>query len=532
MRSKSAGVGNRGAALVLLGLVLCGAGCAGAGDGGAAEQSGDTPVLPPGASIQPAGGGASGAGSGATGIVTGGGPSQPGDVGAGAAGSVGSTGGTLPCDVDSVVKSRCQTCHGATPIGGAPMPLVTLADFGKDYTVKSTPQLLGQTMKVHEIVRIRVNKEQGTLPMPQGMPLSPADLGLLDTWLAGGAQAGTACAGGTGAGGTGAGGTGAAGSGGTNLMQGANNQCDIATNYEPLTARDGETCYEFLTHDLSSPTDTTKFQVPTGESYNQLYYAVPWPAGTVATRFGANFDNLPVLHHWLGFKSASGNPAGTVAKDVTGTTLGEAAELVGGWAVGGCNTEFPPDVGLKLPDSGAIMIQWHHFNNTGGTALDGSIVQWCTLPEGMRANIGGLTFLGTENFNGPIGMPPGMNQFAGACVNDSGGDISIFGFEPHMHLIGVRMTSVIHRAAGGTETVFDQAFQFDQQYNYLMNPPIVLKAGDVIESTCTFNNTNPANVAFGQSTQQEMCYQFALAYPYDALNNGVLSLIGATNTCW
>jgi hypothetical protein len=29
-----------------------------------------------------------------------------------------------------------------------------------------------------------------------------------------------------------------------------------------------------------------------------------------------------------------------------------------------------------------------------------------------------------------------------------------------------------------------------------------------------------------------MCYQFALSYPYGALNNGVLSLIGATNTCW
>ena len=58
------------------------------------------------------------------------------------------------------------------------------------------------------------------------------------------------------------------------------------------------------------------------------------------------------------------------------------------------------------------------------------------------------------------------------------------------------------------------------------------EAGDVIESTCTFNNTTTSSVAFGQSTEQEMCYQFALAYPYDALNNGVLSLIGATNTCW
>src|SRR4051812_2955028 len=29
--------------------------------------------------------------------------------------------GSMPCAVDSVVKSGCQTCHGATPAGGAPM---------------------------------------------------------------------------------------------------------------------------------------------------------------------------------------------------------------------------------------------------------------------------------------------------------------------------------------------------------------------------------------------------------------------------
>jgi hypothetical protein len=29
-----------------------------------------------------------------------------------------------------------------------------------------------------------------------------------------------------------------------------------------------------------------------------------------------------------------------------------------------------------------------------------------------------------------------------------------------------------------------------------------------------------------------MCYQFAYSYPVGALNNGVFSLTGATNTCW
>src|SRR5262245_31980179 len=37
--------------------------------------------------------------------------------------------GAMPCDVTKVVAAKCQNCHGATPIGGAPMPLMTQADF-------------------------------------------------------------------------------------------------------------------------------------------------------------------------------------------------------------------------------------------------------------------------------------------------------------------------------------------------------------------------------------------------------------------
>jgi hypothetical protein len=95
------------------------------------------------------------------------------------------------------------------------------------------------------------------------------------------------------------------------------------------------------------------------------------------------------------------------------------------------------------------------------------------------------------------------------------------------------MKSEVTRAAGGlTETVFDMPFQFDYQTNYMMNPGVVLMPGDSITSTCTWQNQGLSTVGFGQSTKQEMCYQFALSYPYGELNNGVGSLIGATNTCW
>jgi hypothetical protein len=94
------------------------------------------------------------------------------------------------------------------------------------------------------------------------------------------------------------------------------------------------------------------------------------------------------------------------------------------------------------------------------------------------------------------------------------------------------MTSVIKRANGMNETVFDKPFDFNHQVHYPQDPLIVLPPGETITSTCTFDNTTNNSVAFGPSTEQEMCYQFAFSYPAGALDNGVLSLIGATNTCW
>jgi hypothetical protein len=477
-------------------------------------------------------------------------------MGAGAGGMGGVGGSAMPCEVQTVVTKHCGTCHGATKQFGAPVSLVTAADFQQVYSVVTTTQLAGQSMPMHQLAKIRLNREMGTSPMPQGAPLAAAELATLNGWLTMGAPAGTACAPVGGAGGSGGaagdvsspmagvgGGVGGAGAGGVGGSVGGTggmgpvgpamivDQCEQPGAYDPLTPKGPEEkCYEFLVHGQSGVGDTSKFTMPTGESYNQFYYAIPWEAGSVATRYGQRFDNTEVLHHWLAFSQQLSQPPGTVEPNVLGTTLFTDAELIAGWAVGGCTTTYPDNVGVHLPSTGVIMIQWHHYNNTGAPAQDGSAVQICVVPESAREHKAGITFLGTENLQVPAGM---MGKAAGTCVNDSSAPITIIGFNPHMHEIGIHMSSEVTRATGGAkEMVFDLPFQFDYQTNYMMDPPVVLQPGDSIESTCTWQNEGFSSVGFGQSTKQEMCYQFALSYPYGALNNGVISLIGATNTCW
>ena len=78
--------------------------------------------------------------------------------------------------------------------------------------------------------------------------------------------------------------------------------------------------------------------------------------------------------------------------------------------------------------------------------------------------------------------------------------------------------------------VFSAPFQFDRQVFYAQNPAVVVNQGDQIHSVCTFQNPTSNTVVFGQSTAQEMCFQFTVSYPVGSLDNGI-SLTGATNAC-
>jgi hypothetical protein len=101
---------------------------------------------------------------------------------------------------------------------------------------------------------------------------------------------------------------------------------------------------------------------------------------------------------------------------------------------------------------------------------------------------------------------------------------------PHMHKLGTHMKTVINRAGGGEETVVDMPFMFLDQREYMV--PNVVHPGDTLTTTCTWQNTTPANVGFGTSTTDEMCYNFVLSYPAHALPNPLgPGIEGSSNMC-
>lgn len=308
------------------------------------------------------------------------------------------------------------------------------------------------------------------------------------------------------------------------------NGCEVSGAFEPLVVRAGETCYDLRAHNGNG---VDPFEVQPDESMNQLYYEIPWGEDQVATRYGGDYDNIGVLHRWLLFASDQGTP-GTVDRNVTGTTMGTNAQLLAGWAQGGCNVEFPEDFGLELPGPSTgktLMIQWQHLNLTGTAQPDATGVQICTVPRSERAHIGSITWLGTEDLNGLTGMPPGVEStFTSRCINDADEPITLVALWPHMHQLGTEVALDAIGVDGSTRPILTRTYAFDYNQHYYVNAS--LQPGEQVRTSCTYFNSTAYSVGFGQSVIQEMCFMFAFSYPAHALDNGVISLWGATNTCW
>jgi Copper type II ascorbate-dependent monooxygenase, C-terminal domain len=198
--------------------------------------------------------------------------------------------------------------------------------------------------------------------------------------------------------------------------------------------------------------------------------------------------------------------------------------------------QLPSDVGFQIPGGSGQMflLEMHYINTTSSTVADSTGLKLCATRT-ARPHTASLTWLGTEDLDGPAGMPPhATSTFSGICNPARNGlagadDIHLLMLVPHMHLLGISSHTILYRADGTSETLLDQPYDYASPQVYRMD--VLLHDGDTLQTSCVYNNTTDNNVAFGPTLSDEMCYMFALAYPATALDHPGLSLVGAMDTC-
>jgi hypothetical protein len=437
------------------------------------------------------------------------------DVGDGGGGAAPST-QQLPCDVAPIVEQHCLLCHQDPPIGGAPMPLVSAADFRATDPTSHSPyyQLASQ--------RISTSDPNTHMPPVSQTDLSAEERAVLSAWLDQGApdDDGNTCP-------TSPGSEFGGGDGGTTSPGGSTTQGDGGTDpnfyklvYDPIEPSDCEQSIELTAFDPDN--QTQGFSVPSVQvdSYQCFTFDVPYDGKMQALKIDTIIGDARVLHHWLLYAQE-----GAVGKGYYNCDgQHPAAQLLGGWAPGHGSTVMPHDVGLQLPQkgSGSFVLEIHYNNSQHLSGVqDKSGARVCATSK-LKKNEAAMHWLGTE----AILLFPGAGQAVGTCTAPQ--NATVISSWPHMHLTGTHFTSVLTRKSGDTITLLDKPFSFDNQIGY--DTPVILSPGDKIRSTCSYQNQTGNIIRFGTNSSDEMCYDFVLAYPVGSLVSGV-SITGTNSVC-
>jgi hypothetical protein len=366
-----------------------------------------------------------------------------------------------------VFEGHCQQCHDATPVFGAPMPLVTYADLIAP--AKSNP-----AKKVYELVEVRTHDDAAPMPQPPNARLDATTQKTLDDWINGGAQpvADGSCS------------TGATTGGGTGGMMGAS--CTPDTFVVPASP-------------YTMPQDAT-------DQYICYGVDIDVSQKTHITAFLPKIDNAKIVHHILLFAADSTQAAGPVSCGFGGTNT----RLIGVWAPGNDGFVLPPEAGFPIEGTAHYLLQVHYNNlNHLSGEKDASGFSLCTTTT-LRPNDADVLAFGTENISIPA--HGSLDVTCDFQIPAGSGSYHVIGGMPHMHKLGT-VISTSTKPASGTPSDLGTRNPWDFNAQYWTQLDAVVGAGDTVSTRCAWNNQGDTTVKFGENTEDEMCFSFALYYP-------------------
>lgn len=197
-----------------------------------------------------------------------------------------------------------------------------------------------------------------------------------------------------------------------------------------------------------------------------------------------------------------------------------------GWGVGGNALSLPPEAGYRIGPSGDVMryfILEVHYNSpvpslpTFRTDNSGVRVYYT---DKLRQHDAAMMVLG-DPFVTTRSIPKQTMTHleiscSSECTSAWSHPLNVFADFLHMHSLGSRMWSTIHRKATGLMEPFHRIDYYDYNFQELgaLRPTVTLNPGDRIQTHCVYDSSNRTGVTkFGESSDEEMCMEFIAYYP-------------------
>jgi hypothetical protein len=365
-------------------------------------------------------------------------------------------------DIKETITGNCGLCHGDTPQFGAPFSLTQYEHFSADRAKESATSL-----------------SDGTMP-PAGQPSLHAEERMkLYSWLTCG---------------------------------------DVGESPEPLPAGGFSSSRPLLDAPNEIPDQTDFFEVKAdgfnvpsrrNDRYECFTIQAPISENRFIRRVETIVDDARVLHHIVVIPESGGRAPGTHSECDDDNPFA----MIYAWAPGQGALHFA-EGGIRLSPGQAITLQIHYNNSAQYEDVnDQSGVRIYHGPV-AGPEVAVLTL-------GPMGFevaPRTREAVSGYCELSQ--DTKIIASFPHMHEKGVQFEQSVTRNWLGQSPDDDSTWEdiitldgWDFESQYIYDTPITLSRGDLIKTTCVYENTTDEVLRFGQKTKDEMCFNFAYISP-------------------
>ena len=176
--------------------------------------------------------------------------------------------------------------------------------------------------------------------------------------------------------------------------------------------------------------------------------------------------------------------------------------------------QLPDGVGFVLEERQMLRIELHFINTSATTQSMTASTELALMPDALFEHEAGFVFIGTPD----ITIPAMSQHTVGPVHIKMPADYApaqFFAVTGHTHQWGTNVIVDTADAAGtSVDGVYSPAvFAWEEPETTFHDPAFSLPSGGGFNFSCSWDNLSTAQVGFGESAQQEMCFFWAYYYP-------------------
>ncbi|HLK40959.1 MAG TPA: hypothetical protein VKU41_29615 [Polyangiaceae bacterium] len=209
-----------------------------------------------------------------------------------------------------------------------------------------------------------------------------------------------------------------------------------------------------------------------------------------------SYVGVPLVHHVFFSRAMAPETEGVTECDVLFKTTWAPLFVAGASAA---KLDYPAGAASILKKGTQLVVQLHLLN---ASSKDGQPSVTIDMHRSTAANPSpvGLYAFGTQRISL---APNATGSVSYECAPNR--DVTSFANFPHMHRLGTSVTLEVSDGAGGYRMAYSrEPYDFNNQY--LDSTTLHVPKGTMTRITCNYDNTTPAAVNYGESTNDEMCF--------------------------